>query len=85
MSSILYPLHFQRRFERRWASRMVSDGPRRSPSQGTSTCTCGHLIIAPVSSTYLPAGVVNKWRCSACGNDWETIADPGVGSTKTAQ
>ena len=85
MSFIIYPLHFQRRFERRWASRMVSDEPRRSASRGTNTCTCGHLVTAPVSSTYLPTGVVNEWRCSACGNDWETIADPGVGSTKPAQ
>jgi hypothetical protein len=84
MSSI-YPLHFHRRFERRWASRVVSVEPRRSPSRGTSICSCGHLVTAPVSSTYLPTGVVNEWRCSACGNDWETIADPGVGSTKPAQ
>ncbi|MEH2501669.1 MULTISPECIES: hypothetical protein [unclassified Bradyrhizobium] len=84
MNSIIYPLHFQRRFERRWASRMVSE-PRRSPSRGTNTCSCGQLVTAPVSSTYLPTGVVNEWRCSACGNNWETIADPGVGSTKPAQ
>ena len=82
MSSIIYPLHFQRRFERRWASRMVSDEPRRSPSRGTNTCTCGHVVTAPVRSTCLSTGAVNEWRCSACGNNWETIADPGVGSTK---
>ncbi len=85
MSSIIYPLHFHRRSEHRWASRMVSDEPRRSPSRGTNTCTCGQLVTAPVSSTYLPTGVVNKWRCSACGNEWETIADPAVDSTKPAQ
>ncbi|MEH2531527.1 hypothetical protein V1277_002092 [Bradyrhizobium sp. AZCC 1588] len=84
MKSIIYPLHFQRRFERRWASRMVSELPR-SPSRGTNTCSCGQLVTAPVSSTYLPTGVVNEWRCSACGNNWETIADPGAGSTKPAQ
>ena len=65
MSSIIYPLHFQRRFERRWASRMVSE-PRRSPSRGTNTCSCGQFVTAPVSSTYLPTGVVNEWQCSAC-------------------
>jgi len=84
MSSIIYPLHFQRRFERRWASRMFSE-PRRSPSRGTNTCSCGQFVTAPVSSTYLPTGVVNEWQCSACGNNWETIADPGVGSTTPAQ
>lgn len=84
MSSIIYPLHFQRRFERRWASRMVSE-LRRSPSRGTNTCSCGQLVTAPVSSTYLLTGVVNEWQCSACGNKWKTCADPGVGSTKPAQ
>jgi len=80
----IYPLHLQRNFERRWASRIVRDEPRRSPSRGTNTCTCGHLITAPVSSTCLPLGVVNEWHCSACGKNWETIADHGVGS-KPAQ
>jgi hypothetical protein len=84
MSSIIYPLHFQRRFERRWASRMISE-PRRSPSRRTNTCSCGQLVTAPVGSTYLPTGVVTEWRCSACGNNWETFADPGVGSTTPAQ
>ena len=82
MSFIIYPSEFQRRSERRWASRMVREEPRRSPSRGTNTCTCGHLVTAPVSSTYLPTGVVNEWRCSACGNAWTTIADPDVGSKK---
>ncbi|MCA6110518.1 hypothetical protein [Bradyrhizobium cenepequi] len=85
MSSTIYPLHFEQKFERRWASRMVRDEPRRSPSHGTNTCICGHLITAPIRSTYSPTGVVNKWRCSACGNHWETIADPGAASTKPNQ
>ena len=80
MNSI-YPLHFQRRFERLWASRMVRDEPRRSPSRGTNTCSCGHTITAPVSSTYSSTGIVNQWQCSACGSEWETIAD-GAASTK---
>ena len=32
MSAILYPVHFQRNFERRWARRMAGSAPRRSPS-----------------------------------------------------
>jgi hypothetical protein len=82
MNAIIYPLHLRRRFERRWAARMVRDEPRRSPSQGTDTCACGQVITAPISSTYLPTGIVNEWRCSACGRHWDTIADTGAASTK---
>lgn len=82
---IVYPLDFERRFERRWGSRMVRDEPRQSPSQGTNTCTCGHLITAPVSSTCSPAGVVNEWQCSDCGTNWETIADRRASSTTPDQ
>jgi hypothetical protein len=75
MNSIIYPLHFHRRLERRWASKMSSEQPHRSPSRGTNSCSCGHLVTAPVSSTYLQERVVNQWQCSACGNRWETSAD----------
>jgi hypothetical protein len=83
MNAIIYPLHLQRRFESRWAARMARDEPRRSPSQGTDTCACGRVITAPISSTYSPRGIVNEWRCSACGRHWDTIADTGAASTKT--
>jgi hypothetical protein len=85
MSPIIYPLHFQRRLERSWASRMIRQEPSRLPSRGTNTCTCGHVVTAPIRSTYLPTGVVNEWRCSACGNDWETISDPVADSIPSAQ
>jgi hypothetical protein len=81
MNAIIYPLHPRRRFESRWTARMVRDEPRRSPSQGTDTCACGQVITAPISSTYLPTGIVNEWRCSACGRHWDTIAETGAGST----
>ena len=67
MNAIIYPLHFQRSLESRWAARMVRDEPRRSPSEGTDTCACGHVITAPISSTYLPTGIVNEWRGHHCG------------------
>jgi len=82
MNAIIYPLHFQRSLESRWAARMVRDEPRRSPSQGTDTCACGHVITAPNSSAYLPTGIVNEWGCSACGRRWDTIADTGAAPTK---
>jgi transcription elongation factor Elf1 len=74
MNSLIYPLHFHRQFERRWAARMADDQDRRSPSQGTDTCiACGHVVIAPSTSTHLPTGkVVNRWNCSACGTTWDT-------------
>ena len=80
MSAPIYPLHFHRQFERRWAARAADDQDRRSPSQGTDKCTaCGHVVTAPSSSTHLPTGrIVNYWRCSACGNAWDTFADSPV-------
>jgi hypothetical protein len=75
MDVIFYPLHVQRRFEQRWAARMVRDEPRRSPPQGTDTCLCGHVVTAPSSSTYTKMGAVNEWQCSACGKHWRTTAD----------
>jgi len=72
MNAIIYPIHFRRAFEQRWAARTVREEPRRSPPEGTDTCTCGHKVIAPSSSTYGPNEVVNRWECSACGNRWET-------------
>ena len=82
MNAIIYPLHFQRSFESRGVARMVRDEAHRSPSKGTNTCACGHVITAPISSTYLPTGVVNEWRCSACGRNCQTIADTGAASAK---
>jgi hypothetical protein len=77
MSAPIYPLHFHRQFERRWAARAADDQDRRSPSQGTDKCTaCGHVVTAPSSSTHLPTGrIVNYWRCSACGNAWDTFVE----------
>ena len=75
MGVIIYPLHIRQKFEQRWAARMVRDEPRRSPPQGTDSCLCGHVVIAPSSSTYTPMEIVNAWQCSACGEQWKTTAD----------
>lgn len=77
MMSLNYPVHFHRQFERRWAARIDVTQDRRSPVQGTDICTtCGHSVTAPSISTHLPTGkVVNHWRCSACGNAWDTFAE----------
>jgi len=77
MNVLIYPLHFHRQFERRWAARVADDWNRRSPVQGTDTCTtCGHVVTAPSASTRLPTGkVVNRWHCSVCGSAWDTFVD----------
>jgi len=80
MNVLIYPLHLHRQFERRWAARMAGDQHRRSPPQGTDTCSaCGHVVTAPSKSTYLPTGkIVNRWRCSACGHAWDSFVDSPV-------
>jgi hypothetical protein len=85
MNAIIYPLHFHQRVEQRWAAKMTRDESSRSPSRGTNTCTCGHVVTAPSRSTYAPTGVINEWQCSACGNHWETTADPGTASLAAAR
>jgi hypothetical protein len=83
MTALIYPLHFSRQFERRWSARAIHDQDRRSPSQGTDTCiACGHVVTAPSKSTHLPTGrIVNYWRCSACGNAWDTFVDSPLKDT----
>jgi hypothetical protein len=78
MNALLYPIHLQRDFERRWAARGVRDETRQSPPEGTDTCRCGRTAIAPYSSTYSPNGVANYWKCSACGRRWKSTASSGV-------
>jgi hypothetical protein len=84
MNALVYPLHFHRRFERRWAAQATGDQSRRSPPQGTDTCTkCGHVVTAPSRSTHLPTGkIVNHWCCSACGNTWDTFVDSRLRNAK---
>ncbi len=67
----------RRRLEPSTAATMQSDQDRRSPAEGTDTCkTCGHVVIAPSTSTHLPSGkIINQWRCSACGNTWDTFVE----------
>jgi hypothetical protein len=52
----------------------------RLPSQGTEGCNaCGRLAKAPVHGTYMPSGdVVYQWRCSECGNSWQTSVYPAT-------
>jgi hypothetical protein len=76
MDGLIYPIHFQRDFERRWAARIVRDVARQWPAEGTDTCVCGATVTAPIESTYSPAEIANDWECSACGKRWKTIA-PG--------
>ncbi len=66
-----------RRFEPGTAATIPGDEDRRSPVEGTDTCkTCGHVVVAPSTSTHLPSGkIVNRWRCSACGNTWDTFVE----------
>lgn len=80
MNALIYPVHVRRQFERRWAARATDHENRRSPAQGTDTCTtCGHVVTAPSRSTHLPTGkIINHWRCSSCGTDWETFVEAPV-------
>lgn len=83
MNALIYPLHLHRQFERRWAARATGD--RRSPPQGTDTCTTsGHVVTAPSGSTHLPTGKIVQWRCSASGNSRETFVDSSAGNSETA-
>ena len=75
MNAIIYPVHFHRDFERRWATRMAGAKPRRSRREGRDTCECGNIVTAPSGSSYSPSGVINEWWCTACGRQWETVAD----------
>lgn len=55
--STIYPLHLQRRFEQRWASRVVRDKLQRSLSPATSACNCGRSIAPPVSLANSPTAI----------------------------
>jgi hypothetical protein len=74
MDGLIYPIHFRRDFERRWAARIVRDATRQSPAAGTDTCVCGATVTAPIGSTYSPDEIANYWECSACGRRWKTTA-----------
>lgn len=50
MSAIIYPVHFQRNFERRWATRMAGMKPRLSRSEGTEALECENVVTAPGDS-----------------------------------
>lgn len=77
MNALICSLRSRRPVERRLAAQAADDQSRRSPAQGTDTCTtCGQIVIAPSGSTHLPSGkIVNHWHCSACGNSWDTFVD----------
>lgn len=78
MSAVIYPLHFERRFARKWArsARDASPAPmRRSRPESTDTCACGQVLVAPYNSTYSAKAVINKWHCMNCNAKWSTIAD----------
>jgi hypothetical protein len=75
MNAIIYPIHLQRNFERRWANRDARELPiRRSRPEGTDTCACGYTVTAPVNSQYSLHVVTNKWHCSKCNARWTTEA-----------
>jgi hypothetical protein len=81
MSSIIYPLHFQRRFERRWASRMVSDELRRSPSRRIPVPADTLSLLRSDQPVY-PRELSMNGGVPLVATTGETIADPGIGSTK---
>lgn len=84
MSSIIYPLHFQRRFERRWASRMVSE-PRRSPSRGTIPAAADNLSLPRSVQPICPRGLSTNGGVPLAATTGRRLLTPGVGSTKPAQ
>jgi hypothetical protein len=75
MNAIIYPIHLQRRSERKWANRVARELTiRRSRPEGTDTCACGNTVTAPVNSQYSLHVVINKWHCSKCNSPWTTEA-----------
>jgi hypothetical protein len=47
MNAIIYPIHFQRNFERRWATRIAGVKPRLSRSEGGNDYERGNVVTAP--------------------------------------
>ncbi|MDR6305352.1 hypothetical protein GGQ85_003074 [Nitrobacter vulgaris] len=75
MYAMVYPIHLQKRSERRWANRIAREIPiRRSRPEGTDSCACGNVVTAPVSSQYAPYVVTNEWHCTKCDTRWTTEA-----------
>ena len=75
MNAIIYPIQLQRRLDRKWVGRVARELPiRKSRPEGTSACTCGHIITAPVGSQYSLHLVTNTWHCGKCGARWKTEA-----------
>jgi hypothetical protein len=75
MYAMVYPIHLQRKSERKWANRVPRELPiRRSRPDGTDTCACGYTVTAPVSSRYSLHVIINKWHCSKCDAWWTTEA-----------
>ena len=61
MNAIIYPIHFQRNFERRWATRIAAVKPRLSRSEGRDACKYPSLVTAPCdSSAILDVAPVEK-------------------------
>jgi hypothetical protein len=54
MSAIIYPVHFQRNFERRWATRMAGMKPHLSRSEGAEACECENVVAAPGDPGAIP-------------------------------
>jgi hypothetical protein len=74
MAPINYPIHIRRNFNRRWNALFAQKAPRNSPPEGTDTCRCGDVVTAPSASFHTTLLVVNEWRCSRCGERWQTMA-----------
>jgi hypothetical protein len=75
MNAIIYPIHLQRKSDRKWTNRIARELPiRRSRPEGTDACACGEVVTAPVNSQYSLHAVTNKWHCSKCNARWTTEA-----------
>jgi hypothetical protein len=76
MRLTIRPTHIRRSFARRSAL-FPQNALRHSRPEGTDTCCCGCVVTAPSASFHTTLLVVNEWRCSQCGERWQTMARYG--------
>jgi hypothetical protein len=75
LNAIDYPVHIQRTFERRWATRVATAKPRRSRTEGTDTCECGNVVGAPANPTTHDQETLINGGVPPAAVIWEKAAD----------
>lgn len=68
--SVIYPLHFVRAFNRRWAARVAREGRVVDRTSRADSYVCGEALHTP----WLSGRVVDVWHCPQCSLVRETMA-----------